>query len=156
MNKKGISLMSMVIYVALFFAFSAFAVGMSLNMNYRNLAQKGEVWVNEQAQKLQYNMLNSAKRSTTIDHISGRVVFSNNDEYSYDSEKKVIYKNGGILVTNVEEFKIITINDLTGIPTTFTSLTTDRNKDYSCVSVKFKKYGQEFETQIFVTVGDVV
>lgn len=156
MNKKGISLMSMVVYVVLFFAFSAFAVGMGLNMNYKNLAQKGKIWVNEQAQKLQYNMLNSAKSSTTIDHISGRVVFSNNDEYAYDSEKKVIYKNDGILVTDVEDFKILSINDLTGTPSTFNSLTTDREKDYSCISVKFKKYGQEFETQIFVTVGDVI
>lgn len=156
MNKKGISLMSMVVYVALFFAFSAFAVGMSLNMNYKNLAQKGKVWVNEQAQKLQYNMLNSAKDSLTIDNISGKVVFSNNDEYSYNAEEKVIYKNDGILITDVEEFKIITINELTGIPSTFTSMTVDKNKDYSCVSVKLKKYGQEFETQIFVTVGDVI
>ncbi|MDD3303722.1 MAG: hypothetical protein PHP54_02280 [Clostridia bacterium] len=156
MNKKGISLMSMVIYVVLFFAFSAFAVGMSLNMNYKNISQKGKVWIHEQAQKLQYNLLNSAKDSTTIDHISGKIVFSNNDEYDYDEEKKVIYKNGGILVTDVEELKSIVIDNLTGVNPTFSTAIIDRNKDYSCLSVKFKKYGEEFSTQIFVTAGDVI
>lgn len=153
MQKKGLSLVSMVIYVVLFFAFSAFAVAMSMNMNYKTLAEKGNIWVNEQFQKLQYNLVMSGKNSITIDSISGNIIFSNNDEYSYDVTKKRILKNGGILVTDVEQFEITQINSLKDVPAGFTS-NIDNNIDNVCVNVKFKKYGQEFSSQIFVTVGD--
>ena len=92
-------MISMIIYVVLFFVFSAFAVSLSSNINYQTLSQKGLVYSNEQLQKLQYNMLFSAKNSISIDNISGKIVFSNNDEYTYDSTNKKIYKNGGVLVS---------------------------------------------------------
>ena len=109
-------MISMIIYVVLFFVFSAFAVSLSSNINYQTLSQKGLVYSNEQLQKLQYNMLFSAKNSISIDNISGKIVFSNNDEYTYDSTNKKIYKNGGVLVSEVESFNIIDVSSLANVP----------------------------------------
>lgn len=153
MNKKGLSMVSMLVYVVLFFSFSAFAVGMSTNMNYQTLSEKGTIVNNEQLQKLQYNLLNSAKKSTTIENISGKIVFSNNDEYTFVESDKKIYKNGGIIATDVESFKIIDVSDLENTPENFTS-NLDLNLDYVCVEVIFTKYSQTLTEKIFITVGD--
>lgn len=153
MNKKGLSMISMIIYVVLFFAFSAFAVGMSANMNYRTLSEKGEIINNEQLQKLQYNLLNSAKKSKNIDIISDKIVFSNNDEYTFNKNTKKVYKNGGIIVSDVESFEIIEVDKLQNVPVDFSS-NLDSSLDNVCVEVKFSKYSKELTQQIFVTVGD--
>ena len=153
MNKKGLSMVSMLVYVVLFFSFSAFAVGMATNMNYKSLGEKGQIVNNENLQKLQYNLVNSAKSSTTIEDISGKIVFSNNDEYKFDETAKTIYKNGGIIATDVESFKIIDIIELENTPENF-SENIDSNIDYICVEVTFTKYSQTLTEKIFVTVGD--
>ena len=153
MNKKGLSMVSMLVYVVLFFSFSAFAVGMATNMNYKSLGEKGQIVNNENLQKLQYNLVNSAKSSTTIEDISGKIVFSNNDEYKFDETAKTIYKNGGIIATDVESFKIIDITELENTPENF-SKNIDSNIDYICVEVTFTKYSQTLTEKIFVTVGD--
>lgn len=153
MNKKGLSMISMIIYVVLFFAFSAFAVGMSANMNYRTLSEKGEIVNNEQLQKLQYNLLNSAKKSKSIDIISDKIVFSNNDEYIFNKNSKKIYKNGGIIVSDVESFNIINVSELENVPTDFSS-NLEADRDNLCIEVRFSKYSKELTEKIFVTVGD--
>ncbi len=153
MCKKGLSLISMIIYVVLFFVFSAFAVAISTNINYQTLTQKGSVYANEQLQKLQYNLLFSAKNSITVDNISGKIVFSNNDEYTYNATNKKIYKNGGVLVSDVESFSIIGLEALKDTPGNFVN-DVDKNIDNVCVEVKFKKYGSELSSQIFVSAGD--
>lgn len=153
MNKKGLSMVSMLVYVVLFFSFSAFAVGMATNMNYKSLGEKGQIVNNENLQKLQYNLVNSAKSSTTIEDISGKIVFSNNDEYKFDETAKTIYKNGGIIATDVESFKIIDITELENTPENFSD-NIDSNIDYICVEVTFTKYSQTLTEKIFVTVGD--
>ena len=139
MNKKGLSMISMIIYVVLFFAFSAFAVGMSANMNYRTLSEKGEIINNEQLQKLQYNLLMSAKNSNNIDIISDKIVFSNNDEYTFNKNTNKVYKNGGIIVSDVETFRIVDLSELKNTPTYFIS-NLDNNCDNVCIEVKFNKY----------------
>lgn len=146
-------MISMIIYVVLFFVFSAFAVSLSSNINYQTLSQKGLVYSNEQLQKLQYNMLFSAKNSISIDNISGKIVFSNNDEYTYDSTNKKIYKNGGVLVSEVESFNIIDVSSLANVPDNFVR-DLDSTIDNLCVEVKFKKYGSEVSSQIFLSAGD--
>lgn len=153
MNKKGLSMVSMLVYVVLFFSFSAFAVGMATNMNYKSLGEKGQIVNNENLQKLQYNLVNSAKDSNTIEDISGKIVFSNNDEYKFDETEKKIYKNGGIIATDVESFKIIDITELENTPENFSD-NIDSNIDYICVEVTFTKYSQTLTEKIFVTVGD--
>ena len=153
MNKKGLSMVSMLVYVVLFFAFSAFAVAMATNLNYRTLTEKGQIINNEHLQKLQYNLINSAKNSNTIEDISGKIVFSNNDEYTYSEVDKKIYKNGGIIATDVESFKIIDVSELENTPVNF-STNLDTDIDYICIEVTFNKYSHKLTEKIFITVGD--
>jgi len=160
MNKRGISLISIVIYVALFFAFMTFATVMATNMNYTSLSYKGQVINQENFQKLQYNILNSAKQSTSIDNISGNIIFSNEDEYVFDASKKQVLKNGGKIISDVTSFEIKSVDDLIGVPTSFLKkengeyINLNTSKDYICINVTLKKYGVEENSQIFVTVGD--
>lgn len=160
MNKKGITLVTMVIYVALFFAFMTFASIMSSNMNFTALSNKGKIINEEEFQKLQYNIFNSAKNSTSIDKLYNDIVFSNNDEYLYDDEKKCILLNDIPLVSNVKSFDIVSIDKLKDVPETFLSIGNgeytklDMSKDYVCLNITFEKYGVETTNQIFVTSGD--
>lgn len=154
MNKKsGITLTSIVIYVSLFFVFTVFAIAMSTNMNYKAMGEKANIYVYEQFDKFQYNIVTSAKNSNFVDNIYNKVVFSNNDEYSYDKDKKVVLKNGGVLVNNVEKFEIITEEKLTDISDVFSS-NMDNNTNSICIEITFKKYGRQITKQLFVTVGD--
>ena len=160
MKKSGLSLMSMVIYVALFFAFMTFATIIATNMNYTSLAAKGKVVNEENLQKLQFNILNSAKNSVSIDNISNKIIFSNDDEYVYDFSKKAVLKNGTKLVTDITSFEVVPIENLTNIPTSFFEkqngeyVNLDSSKDYICINVSLKKYGVETNSQIFVVAGD--
>ncbi|MEG0872574.1 MAG: hypothetical protein RSE00_01130 [Clostridia bacterium] len=153
MNKSGITMISIVIYVALFFSFTVAAIALSMNMNYKTLSEKGNAWVSEQYEKLQYNIVKSAKASTSIDNINGKIVFSNNDEYEYIKNKKQILKNGGLLVSDVTSVNILEATSLKGKPEKF-DYDIQKTKDYVCLEVQFKKYGKEKTAQIFVTAGD--
>lgn len=154
MNKKsGITLTSIVIYVSLFFVFTVFAIAMSTNMNYKAMGEKANIYVYEQFDKFQYNIITSAKNSNFVDNIYNKVVFSNNDEYSYDKDKKVVLKNGGVLVNNVEKFEIIPEEKLTDISDVFSS-NIDNSTNSICIEITFKKYGKQITKQLFVTVGD--
>ena len=154
MNKKsGITLTSIVIYVSLFFVFTVFAIAMSTNMNYKAMGEKANIYVYEQFDKFQYNIITSAKNSNFVDNIYNKVVFSNNDEYSYDKDKKVVLKNGGVLVNNVEKFEIIAEEKLTDISDVFPS-NIDNSTNSICIEITFKKYGKQITKQLFVTVGD--
>ncbi len=146
-NKKGITVVTIVIYVVIFFALTTFAVAISNNLNYKMLEEKGNIYINENYSKLVYNLYTSAKNSKYIDNISSKIVFSNNDEYYYDSDKKAIYKNGGILVDSVEKFEKID-------PTSITDNTLVDSSKYICYSVSFLKYGETLEDSIFVVVGE--
>lgn len=154
MNKKsGITLTSIVIYVSLFFVFTVFAIAMSTNMNYKAMGEKANIYVYEQFDKFQYNIITSAKNSNFVDNIYNKVVFSNNDEYSYDKDKKVVLKNGGVLVNNVEKFEIIPEEKLTDISDGFSS-NIDNSTNSICIEITFKKYGKQIAKQLVVTVGD--
>lgn len=155
MNKKsGLSLTSIIIYVALFFIFTVFAIAMSSNMNYKAMQEKADMYIYEQFDKLQYNLLASAKDSTSADNIYEKIVFSNNDEYLYDSQKKVVLKNGGVLIKNVERFEILQdMNVISNVPQNFGS-NIDSKAKYMCLEITFKKYGVSTTKQIFFTVGD--
>ena len=154
MNRRsGITLTSIVIYVSLFFVFTVFAVAMSTNMNYRALDEKANIYIHEQFSKFEYNIVSSAKTSNSVDNIVGRVVFSNNDEYKFDSEKKAILKNDGVLVKSVENFRVIDTNKLENVDSETVS-NIDNDLEYVCLEITFKKYGKQIVKQLFVTVGD--
>lgn len=154
MNRRsGITLTSIVIYVSLFFVFTVFAVAMSTNMNYKALDEKANIYIHEQFSKLEYNMISSSKSSNAVDNIVGKIVFSNNDEYSYDSNRKVVLKNGGVLVKSVENFRVIDTNKLENVDSETVS-NIDNDLEYVCLEITFKKYGKQIVKQLFVTVGD--
>lgn len=146
MNKRGITMTSIVIYVILFFVFTSIAIAVSSNMNYESLNEKGNIINNENIQKLQFNLLNSAKKSNFVYNINGKIVFSNNDEYYYDRDDKEIIKNDTVLIQNVEEFNIIDSKEiLENVP-----------QDISvCIEITLKKYGNEKKEKMIFSVGDV-
>ena len=152
-KKSGLTLTSIVIYVSLFFIFTVFAIAMSTNMNYKAMDEKANIYVYEQFDKLQYNVISSAKESIFVDDIYSKIVFSNNDEYSFDKEKKVILKNDGVLVKNVENFEIISEDRLKDVSENFVSNKDDKMGSI-CLEITFKKYGKQITKQLFITVGD--
>ena len=103
MNKKGITMVSIVMYVVIFFALTAIATSVTIAMNSNSLTDKGKIYVQESEIKLKNNLLHSFENSDGITTINNKLIFSNNDEYYYEPENKIIYKNGGILIQNVEE-----------------------------------------------------
>lgn len=145
MNKKGITMTSVVIYVILFFIFTSIAITISTNMNFEALIEKGAIINNKNIQKLQFNLLNSAKSSDFVSNIEGRVVFSNNDEYYFDDTKKEILKNDTTLIKDVEKFEIINSSEFVE----------NVNEDKSVsIEVVVKKYGNEKNEKMCFSVGD--
>ena len=108
MNKKsGLTMVSIVIYVVIFLALAMIISGVTMVMDSNSLKDKGIIFCEEQLNKLQYNLVVSNENSKgDITKIENKLVFENNDMYEYDSSTKTIYKNGGILIQNVEEFSI--------------------------------------------------
>ena len=108
MNKKsGLTMVSIVIYVVIFFALAMIISGVTMVMDSNSLKDKGIIFCEEQLNKLQYNLVVSNENSKgDITKIENKLVFGNNDMYEYDSNTKTIYKNAGILIQNVEEFSI--------------------------------------------------
>ena len=153
MQRRGISLISMIIYVVLFFGFSAIAISLTTNMNMKTLAKKGSIYCQEQIEKLQYNLIDSAKKSEYFDNVSGTIVFSNNDEYKYDDTKKCILKNGGVLVKDVSSFQILSKDGITG----FSDINKghiDKNINYITIKVTIFKYSKSYDYELFITLGD--
>lgn len=152
MKKSGLTMISIVIYVVLFFMFTVFAAAMSTNMNYNTITEKGKLWANKEISKLEYNLFKSAKESKEIAVIQNRITFSNNDEYEYDATNHKILKNGSPLVSDVESFSIIKVRDLTHASTYFIN-NVDEKVDNVCVEFTIKKYNQERRTQFVVSAG---
>lgn len=136
---------SIVVYVILFFVFTSIAVAVSSNMNYEALNQKGKIINNKNIQKLQFNLLNSAKLSDQVYNINGKIVFSNNDEYYYDLDKKEIMKNNSVIISNVEAFNLINSDEFV-----------ENSIQNKCISfeITLKKYGNEKKEKMIFSVGD--
>ena len=152
MKRAGLTMTTMALYVALFFAFSTFAIAMSTNFNYKTLSEKGNMWINEQFDKLQYNFIKSAKNSTDVSQIGEKIVFSNNDEYTFDLDKKRVLKNGGVIAMDVEVFEIIDIATLTSKADFVDNL--DGELESIALRIKLSKYGCEKTSELFITTGD--
>lgn len=150
--RSGITMMSIVLYVTLFFIFTIFAISFSTNMNISALSKKGEIYTNEQFDKLQYNIVKSAKASNDVSIISDSIVFSNNDTYKYDSDKMIIIKNDSILIKNVESFKIINYSDLNILKDSNVSI--DSKNKLFAIELTLKKYDSKKSEQLFFNVGD--
>ena len=106
-------------------------------MNYMALNRKGEIINYEAVQKLQFNILNSASQSTYLDQIGDKFVFSNQDEYVYDTQTKSILKNDILLLSNVEEFHL--------------ELKSERLYQ---IEIVVEKYGKTLQKNILFSVGE--
>lgn len=149
--KRGFTLVSLVLYVTLFFAFTVFATAISTNMNRRVLAEKGRIIINENYIKLYSNLLNSAKNSNTVDIIGTDIAFSNGDIYAYDDSNNSFLKNFGTLVNNVESFNVKNLEDVDGLENDMTNVNVI---DCAGFNVSFKKYNETITRDIVITVGD--
>lgn len=147
MNKKsGITMTSMVLYVALFFAFSAFAIAVSTNYNHKTLMEKGNMWINEQFDKLQMNLLSSGRKSTDVSDIGGKIVFSNDDEYRFENGK--IYLNDGVCISDVTNFELVNSVQGYNVPKK------DSNMSAVMAKVTLEKYGITKDFELYITAGD--
>lgn len=141
LTKKGITMASLSIYVVLLFSLITLALLVSNSVNDKMFNERGLVINITNADKLQYNMLNSSEESYVVSVYNNKVAFSNGDTYSYDSEKKVIYKNKTALVDNVDTFTTISDNNTFG-------------KTYVKLTVKFNKYLNELQRDISICVEE--
>lgn len=125
-KKRGITLASLVIYIVLFTTFTVFVSGVSTNVNERLFDNRGEAINYTSLNKLQHNLEVSAMNSQDVVISSNEINYSNGDNYLYDETQNVIYKNGGMLCLNVEEFNI--------------SLETGLNTKKITINISFNKY----------------
>ena len=139
--KKGITLASLVIYIFLFGTFTVFVTLMSNNMSERLFFDRGEAINYSTLNKLQYNMENSAIQSNDVYVSLNQISYSNGDNYTYNSESDIVYKNGGILCQNVEDFE--------------TNLESDTNAKKITVTITFNKYLNEI-TKTIINCVEVV
>lgn len=105
-SKKGVTLASLVIYIMLFTVFTVFVSAMSSSMNERLFDNRGEAINYSTLNKLQYNINDSALQSYDVVISENTISYSNGDNYVYDNQKNIIYKNGGVLCSNVEEMSV--------------------------------------------------
>lgn len=149
--KKGFTVVSLVLYVMLFFTFTVFATAISTNLNHELLSEKGRVIVNESYIKLYTNLINSAKKSHSVDIIENTIIFSNGDIYEYNLDNKEISKNSGDLVYNMESYAVSNLGDILGVSNDINDI--DLVKCFS-INVSFKKYNETITKDIVITVGD--
>jgi len=118
-NKKGITVTSIVVYVILFFMFTTITSIISSRFNENLFNDRGMAINITEFNKLEYNLLESASNSynatyETEENIT-TITFSNSDEYVFDKENQIIYKNGGKLIKHVKDYTIITNEALLSI-----------------------------------------
>lgn len=140
-NKKGITMSSLVIYVVLLFSMITLALLVSNSVNDRMFDERGEVINITNADKLQYNILNSGEASNTVSTFNNKIAFSNGDVYYYNRDKKVIYKNNTVLVDNVKECVVTSENNIDG-------------KTSVKISITLNKYLNELNRNISVCVEE--
>jgi len=149
--KKGFTVVSLVLYVMLFFTFTVFATAISTNLNHELLSEKGRVIVNESYIKLYTNLINSAKDSHSVDVIENTIIFSNGDIYEYNLDNKELSKNSGNLVYNMESYTVSNLEDILGVSNDINDI--DLVKCFR-INVSFKKYNETITKDIVITVGD--
>ncbi len=144
MNKKrGITVTSLVIYVVLFFMFSFLVTTVTANINKTMFVKRGKIYNVKNTSKLNSYLVTSAKKSDDVYKIDDRLIFNNNDEYVFDSNKKCILKNDKIIVKGVTKFNS-------------TVESTHNNIKQVGVEVEFEKYlVKRQEKYIFAVRGGV-
>ena len=104
-KKRGVTLTSLVVYVVIFTIITVLISMIFTSMNERLFSNRGRAINYTTFNKLQYNITESALQSNDIVSSATRIIYSNGDEYEYDSDRKIILLNGGILCMAVDSFK---------------------------------------------------
>ncbi len=149
--KRGVTLISIIIYLVLFTTFTAFAVSISSNINTNVLSNKGNLIVENDYSKIYTNIFTSAKNSNYYSVSEQKVSFSNGDEYLFDAESNTLYKNGGAICNTISEFAIFNASDISN--TTIDVMALQRSEAL-CIKVTLKKYNSALQRDIIVSLGD--
>ncbi len=110
-SKRGITVSSLVLYVVLFFAITTFLSIVYTNMNETLFNNRGMALNYTMLNKLEYNITDSALQSVDIIEDNNVITFSNGDKYYYDSAKKMVILNNGVLCTSVSKFEPTITNE---------------------------------------------
>lgn len=140
MNKKrGLTMMSLVVYVVLLAAFTGVALTVSNNLSNSVFADKGIAYDMTNYEKIMYYLNKSAMESSSADATSSTVTFSNGDKFEYNATKNELKMNGGVLCRNVYTFSIGDIqNNLLNI------------------DITLKKYTHSMDRSITLYIGEWV
>ena len=137
-RKNGITLSALVLYITLLFTFVAIATAVAKRFELNAFEQKALGVNMENYSRLSASFNVSANESdvveldgTTLTFLNGGVLV---DRYTFDTEKGHIYKNGVLVVSDVNSFNITKDG---------TSLT---------INVQFMKYSVMTEREIFIHV----
>ena len=149
--KKGITLISIIIYLVLFTTFTAFAVSLTSNMNRNVLMDKGNSIIETEYSKIYTNLLSSAKNSSYFNVSKGEIKFSNGDIYIFDVSNSILYKNGGILCNSLNSFNLKNLENLSSITIEEDIL---RKSESLYIEVGLKKYDSSLKRDIIVSLGD--
>ena len=103
-SKRGITVSSLVLYIALFFGLTAFLSSVYTNLNKNLFDNRGIALNYTNLNKLQYNITDSAFKSNDIEVVNNSLKFSNGDIYTYNENNETILLNGGVLCTSVSRF----------------------------------------------------
>ena len=137
-SKRGITVSSLVLYVVLFFAITTFLSMVYSNMNDTLFNNRGMALNYTMLNKLEYNLTDSALQSVDIVLADNTLTFSNGDKYYYDSAKKMVILNNGVLCTSVSKFE----------PT----ITTGTDTKKLTINLTFNKYMTELNKTIVSSV----
>lgn len=137
-SKRGITVSSLVLYVVLFFAITTFLSMVYSNMNDTLFNNRGMALNYTMLNKLEYNLTDSALQSVDIVLTDNTLTFSNGDKYYYDSAKKMVILNNGVLCTSVSKFE----------PT----ITTGTDTKKLTINLTFNKYMAELNKTIVSSV----
>lgn len=146
--RKGMTMISLVLYVILFFTFTVIASSVSINLNRKTLTEKADMMISSDYTKLYINLKNSAKNSKTVSDLGSKIVFDNNDVYEY--KNNIIYKNNGLLLDNVKLFNTKNISALIGNTVDLTNF----KENYLVLNVTLEKYGITKNNDLLIVVGD--
>lgn len=125
--KKGITVTSIVVYVILFFSFTTITTIISSRFNQSLFDDRGKAINITALNKLEYNLIKSANDSFNVEVTNSddliTLNFSNTDEYIFDKQNQIIYKNRGKLVGFVKDYDISVQDNIIEITVTLNKYT---------------------------------
>lgn len=135
--KKGITTASIVIYVILLFAFTTLSLSVSSNLSSGLFDDKGYAINLSNFDKALYYLNKNAMESNNLTLSDNTITFSNGNEFTYDSNSQTLYYNEGILLNNVKNFTVTSID----------------TNEYT-IEIQFIKYLNELTRSIRLCVGE--